>query len=361
MRWVYKKSKKGDKIQVWALEIEANKFRSHEGFEGGQITVGDWTICEGKNIGKKNETSPIQQAEAEARSRYQKKIDKGYSYDKENCDRPFEVTLAHGFGSYGNDIKYPVLVSPKLDGIRCYYKNGKLFTRAHKEIVSCPHISKEIEKYNDWKDKIIDGELYSHSLKEDFNKIISLTRKTKPTQEDLNESQEKIIFNIFDFVGDESYLERYNKIKHSFLKENECLQFVPHYLANDEQYILDLHEQFKSNGYEGSMIRWGNVSYQNGRTKYLLKLKDFDEAEFLVVGMLEGRGKRAGTLAKWVVDLGGGKTCEVNPTGSDEQNLKFWLDKDNLIGKVFITVKFQGFTPDGKLRFATFKAIRKNY
>lgn len=360
MKWLYKKSKKGDKLQVWTIEVNGHKFRTHEGFEGGAISISDWTTCEGKNIGRSNETLPDQQALLEAASRYQKKLDKGYSEDKDNCERPFEPTLAHVWQDYEDKVVFPVQVSPKLDGIRCLYRKGKLWTRNGKEIVNCPHIIEELKELGldgyEW-----DGELYNHSLKEDFNKIVSLVKKTKPNTADLQESKKIIQYHIFDYVADNPFDSRYFKLHMLLYCKSNIVVPVPHKMCKTIEELTQTQASCEAAGYEGAMVRWGKEAYHQGRTKYLLKCKKFQDAEFPVIDMQEGRGKREGTLGTWMIQLPDGTTNEVGPTGTASENFAHWRNRHNLIGKAIITVKFQGYTPDGKLRFPTFKAIRKGY
>ena len=61
---LYKRATNG-KINQWTVEVDLNKFRTIAGYHDGVQTESEWTICEGKNIGKKNETTPEQQAKAE--------------------------------------------------------------------------------------------------------------------------------------------------------------------------------------------------------------------------------------------------------------------------------------------------------
>lgn len=355
---LYKEAKKGGKIQVWWLEVEGNKFRSHEGFVDGTISIGSWVTCEGKNIGKANETSPEAQAVLEAAARIQKKKDKGYTEDINSCCRPFEPTLAHVLEDYKDKVTFPALLSWKLDGIRCLYRNGKLYSRNNKEIVSCPHIVKEIEELG-ISHLNLDGELYNHDLKNDFNKIISLTRQTKPTQEDLERAAETIQYHIFDYVAEDDFPTRFNNIKKliEYSPKRKKILFVPHFEVNSWEDVETRNKKNVEWGYEGSMIRWGNDPYHNGRTKYLLKMKTFQDIEAPVVAILEGRGKRADTVGKWVLSLPDGRTFEASPTGTDEENKKIWLDKASFIGKL-ATIKFQDYTPDGIPRFPTFLTIR---
>ncbi len=100
--------------------------------------------------------------------------------------------LAHKYNDYKDKIDFPVLVSPKIDGCRMIATKDGLYTRNGKEYLSCPHISKLLapifEKYPEW---VIDGEIYSHD--NNFEKIVSLVKQSKPTKEDLKASEEIIV------------------------------------------------------------------------------------------------------------------------------------------------------------------------
>jgi DNA ligase-1 len=171
--------------------------------------------------------------------------------------------------------------------------------------------------------------------------------------------------HIFDFVSKSPYPSRYNFIINSFLKEvgqedsfkSYCLMPVIHEEAFNYDKVDDFNSDFIECGYEGSMIRWGLHEYKNGRTKYLLKYKKFQDIEAEVIDILPGRGKRANTVGKWVLRMENGKEFEASPTGKDEENSKIYLDKSNFIGKI-ATIKFQDYTPAGVPRFPTFKGIR---
>ncbi len=76
---LYKRAVNG-KVNEWTVEIENNCFRTISGYTDGVKTTSEWTCCSGKNIGKKNETTPEQQALAEAQAMWTKKLELG-SYE----------------------------------------------------------------------------------------------------------------------------------------------------------------------------------------------------------------------------------------------------------------------------------------
>jgi len=229
----------------------------------------------------------------------------------------------------------------------------KLMTRAGKPIVSCEHLI-----FNFFG---LDGELYNHDLKEDFNKIISLVRKTKPTQEDLDESEKLVQFWIYDYPywKDKVFSERYRMLKSDFnemYQYNKHLKLVPTYQIKSEKELLEYHEKFISEGYEGSIIRMDLGEYENKRSKQLLKYKNWMDNEFTIIDVSPGTGNRANAANTLSVQLSNGVICKPTMTGTEEYMTQVLKDKDRIIG-LQATVKYFGVTPDGNLRFPTVKTI----
>ena len=101
-------------IQTWTIEIDGNKYRTQYGQIDGAIQITEWTLCEGKNSGKKNATSSDDQAVKEAKATWKKKKESGYFENiKDIDDTSFtEPMLAKNYDDYKDDLKYPVLVNP---------------------------------------------------------------------------------------------------------------------------------------------------------------------------------------------------------------------------------------------------------
>ncbi len=345
---LYKKSKDGKKTQYWEIQVNGAAYRTVEGYVGGALTESEWTHTVGKNIGKTNETTPEIQASLEAMSKVTKKIDKGYCNSIDEAARPFGVTLAKKWEDYKNKVEYPVFCAVKLDGLRAYMKDGQLFYRSNKPVLSCQHLE---GKY----DYVLDGELYNHEYKDDFNKIVSLIRKDEPTQE----AAEKIQYHIFDVICDKPFAARIDIIL-DIVDKNPQFVAVDWQAAYNEEEVDMLLHKYLAEGYEGAMIRWGMDGYIQERTNKLLKYKVFvQDSEFEIVEIQDGRGKRENTCAKWVLKTPDGKIFEVNTTGNDQENLERWQNRESFKGKM-ATIKYQSLTPDGIPRFGTFKAIRED-
>ena len=351
---LYKYTTRGQ-IQEWQIFCppDENYYYTVEGIQNGKQTTSEPTFCSGKNIGKSNETTEEQQTLLEAQSKYQKKLDSGYSTDIATSGAKFfEPMLAQDFSKYSKLLfTVRTFIQPKLDGVRASLNNGELLSRKGKPIVSCKHIEHDYFR--------LDGELYNHTLKNNFNKIVSLVRQTKPTESDLLESASIIQYWIYDypFYADKVFSERYELLKKVFRVFPDQFKLVPTYEITSMEELKQYHQKFIEDGYEGSIIRLDLGPYENKRSKQLLKYKDWQDDEFEIIGVLEGSGNRAGCANMLEVKLPTNAECKPTMTGSEDFMREVWANRDKIIGK-FATIKYFGYTEDGSLRFPTVKAIR---
>lgn len=345
---LYKYTEKGQ-IQQWEIIINGGEFHTIEGIKGGKLTTSLPTKCSPKNVGRANETSANDQAIKEAQAKWQKKVDKGYNEVLSAEKKYFEPMLAHTYES-GKSINWEevkegnlkVFVQPKLDGLRCISKDNTLMSRNGKPYVSCPHLYQNTEV-------ILDGELYSHEYKEDFNKIVSLCKKSKPTDEDLKESADKVQHWVYDFPSHEgTFMERYKELEKWNKKHGKGLkiEIVPTFMIKSEKELHAYHKNFLKQGFEGTIIRIDDKQYENKRSKSLLKFKDFIDEEFKIIGYEEGTGGRTGTIGKFILqhDKNPDQTFESNVKGDFEYLREVWKDRETYIGKT-ATVKYFNRTP----------------
>jgi len=335
---LYKYSTTG-KAQQWEIVISGNTFYTIEGQVGGKLTTSLPTVCKGKNIGKANETTDEQQALLEAKAKWQKKVDKGYSEVISTEKKFFEPMLANDAHKSKDLFTKRTFVQPKLDGLRAINQNNTLMSRNGKPYVSTPHL------YQDkW---ILDGELYTHEYKDDFNKIVSLCKKTKPEPEDLKESAEKVQFWCYDIPSvDGPFSKRYEHLKILSLQFGDSFVLVPTYEVKSWDDIKKYHEQFLGEGYEGTIIRIDLGPYENKRSKQLLKYKDFVDEEFKIVGFEEGTGNRVGTIGFFILqhDKNPEQTFKSNIKGDFDFLKQVWQDRQSYIGAT-ATVKYFNRTP----------------
>jgi len=353
------------KIQIWEKEVVDNRHRSHSGIMDGEIVVSEWTVCSGKNVGRTNETSANQQAVSEAKSEWQKKLDKGYKEDINDVDNAsfFEPMLAKTWQDYKDEaLKTGTLfLQPKLDGLRLIANKDGLWTRNGKEFKSIPHIYDALRPLFRYNPKyIFDGEVYADKFNQDFNKICSLAKKTKPTKEDLQEAARSIEYHIYDFpFWDDKFSERYKELKKVLhFSKTPVLQLVETFEATTEQEIIDRYGNFVEEGYEGAMVRL-DTKYEQKRTKNLLKYKEFKDGEYLILDVVEGIGNRSGGAGAIVCKNKDGSKFNSNIKGTREFCKEMLLKKDDYIGKTG-TIKYFNLTVDGVPRFPYFMGLRND-
>jgi DNA ligase-1 len=326
-------------IQEWSIVVDGDSFYTIEGIQGGKLTTSLPTVCTGKNIGRSNETTPEQQAVLEARAKWQKKVDKGYNEILTDEEKFFQPMLANDAKeSKDLDFKKRTFVQPKLDGLRADNEGNKLMSRNGKPYVACPHLYQDKTR--------LDGELYTHEYKDDFNKIVSLCKKAKPTDDELAESARKVEMWVYDFPNHNGpFSERYSALaKHIASNPQRGIVIVPTYEVFSWDDVRKYHEQFLAEGYEGTIIRIDLGPYENKRSKQLLKYKDFVDAEFKIVGYEEGIGGRTGTIGFFVMEDADGKQFKSNVKGNFDYLKQVWKDRDTYIGKS-ATVKYFNLTP----------------
>jgi DNA ligase-1 len=375
---LYKKSSTG-KIEQWEIEVGpatdgigstgCGVITTRFGEVGGKIQTTTDTIKSGKNIGKKNETTPFQQAQAEAQSKFEKKLKSGYVRTIEEAtagivdsliEGGIDPMLAHSYDKSGDKIRFPCAAQPKLDGIRCIAIKKKdsvtLWTRKRKPITSCPHIIEHIkESFSGY--GILDGELYNHDLKADFEKITSVVRKEEPSEDSL-----LVQFHIYDgfpFDGEKLTFEQRNLYLGDNVEETEYLRLVGTYGVSDEIGVSAIFEHCRERGYEGAMLRNQHGPYENKRSYHLQKVKEFEDAEFEIVGVEEGRGKLAGLVGAFVCKTDDGTEFRVKPSGDQSATADYLQNPDKVIGRL-LTVQFQGLTGTNKVpRFPVGLRIRE--
>ena len=373
---LYKRTATGA-TQTWEIEVQDNKYRTTSGQIDGIKTTNKWTSCKGKNAGKANATTDAEQALKEAHAKHQKKLERDYNLSIDGIGEKqfYDPMLAQDFKNKNRNkdvydslqSKTKVFSQPKLDGIRCIATKDGLFTRNGKEITAVPHIAKELQKlFVEYPDAVLDGELYNHAYKDDFNKIVHLVRKQNLTKEHLVESEKMIQYHIYDVpqIGtlDEQslYSDRIGMLKTQGvpkkLRWSSAIAIVDTTLVKDEKHLDELYSDYTLAGYEGQMVRIDGP-YENKRSAKLLKRKDFIDEEYTILGWNEGKGNRTGTIGNFLFKNKNGKEFTSNIKGTFEYLTGLFHKVEGLIGQK-ATVKYFNLTPDGVPRFPIVIAIR---
>ena len=352
---LFKRDTKG-KLRVWYAETgsdgERDGWRTVAGLEDGKKVTSEWTYVEEKNVGRSNATTLGVQANTEMLAEYQKKRDRGYFDNVEDVDTfdKFKPMLAEKFDDVTPDWSRGYVYSqPKLDGIRCIARKDGLWTRSGKEIVAVPHVVESLKSFFDkYPNVIVDGELYNHELKDDFNSITSMVRKTKLKPEDLQKSKELVQYHVYDmyFIDDKALPFRKRELLR-WQVASEFVKVVPTMQVNEPSSIDTLYVSYLEHGYEGQMVRM-DTPYENKRTKNLLKRKEFLTDEFEVVQMLEGQGNWQGCIKHFVLKLNEEKNFQAGVRGTMD-DLRVLL----LSAKTpdWVTLRYFTPTPDGVPRF----------
>jgi len=286
--------------------------------------------------------------------------------------------LAYPVSDKPIDYTKLVFMQPKLDGVRCViqYENRTLknvddlsgqltenvvvaYSRTGKEWKNIDHILQSLEPFFQANPNVIlDGELYNHALRDDFEKIISCVRKQKPTAIDRAESRKLVQFHCYDIVEESVEFKYRNKWLQTFLKPTYGIKLVATEYVVDEEDAGMLHELCLENGYEGSILRT-NDTYQCKRSYSLRKFKDFHDAEAVITDWVEGKGKRKGTIGKFMAIDADGNTFGMPVMDNFKKLQTMFKEMQGWVGKQATFTYFER-TKAGSYRHPLFKAIR-NY
>ena len=361
---LYKSDTKG-KTRVWWLEYTDEAYRTHSGILDGKIVTSGWKYPEQKNVGKANETSIEQQVLNEVAALVEKQTNQG-KYHRELEDTALgakflEPMLAHKYDPKKTAVPAAGFVSqPKLDGIRCLVKrDGTMQSRAGKPLLSAPHVALQLASWFETHPGVLalDGELYNHDLKADFEKIVSLARKAKPNGDDLAESAEKIQFHVYDVITKDPlpYIPTQDGVsRQSVIADLEgkffSVKVVPSVIVLTRDEIEAKLGEYLELGYEGGMLRTRNDHYEHKRSKSLLKHKEFIDEEVEILEIIEGVGNWAGYAKAVRIKRANGVVQQSGMRGTQDYAAYLLRNADRLKGTQG-TVRAQGETADGKLRF----------
>ena len=361
------------KTKVWSIEVRHQDGNgvivTTHGQQDGKMQINEKIISEGKNVGKKNETTPFDQAVSEARAAWTKKRESNYTPidEAEEDDEDDEVgggrgkgmdetvplpMLAHDYNKRGKSIQFPCFVQKKFDGTRCVAVPQKgLFSRNRKSYSHLDHIKEEINKLPP--NMVLDGELYSDTLT--FQEIVGLVKKETLKAGD-QEKQLQIQFHVYDLINEAPYVQRYANLQLLFRRYKfKHLVLVKTENCESEEKMKEMHAEYVAEGYEGIMLRNKEGLYSNARSAHLQKYKEFFDTEAKIVGFKSGEGLDQNCII-WILEYQG-KTFSCRPRGTREERMEQFKNGSDYIGKL-MTVRYQELTDDGLLRFPVAICIR---
>lgn len=314
-------------------------------------------LIEAKNVGRSNETTPLDQAISEINAGAQIKVDKLY-VDEATLNggsveaaigeqRPLPM-LAHDFKKRGKNVEYPLYVQPKLDGTRMVSDGRIGWSRMGKDYI--PEVIAHLKVENVIQP--LDGELMIPHEDASFQESIRAIKKYRP------ETSEKLVYYVYDMIAEGlSFEDRWRNLQtlaHSFPPSVRLAETL---LVNSEEEMRAAYARFMLEGYEGLMIRSRQGQYKKkDRSPDLLKFKEMETDEFEIVGFTQGRGKDEGTII-FSCRTPAGNTFQVRPKGTDEYRRDMYANGAEIVGKQ-LTVQYQNLSDDGIPRFPVGIAIR---
>jgi len=276
--------------------------------------------------------------------------------------------LAYPVSDKPIDYTKPVFMQPKLDGVRCIIQYERVtplqtgpvaYSRTGKQWRNIDHILQSLEPFFEANpDVTLDGELYNHALKDDFEKIISCVRKQKPTAIDRAESRRLVQFHCYDIVDETMPFDKRYKFVFDNLRDAYGVRTVVTQAIAAESLSKVVHQQNLDAGYEGSILRT-NDTYQCKRSHSLRKFKDFHDAEATLTSWVEGKGKRKGTIGKFMAIDADGNEFGMPVMDNFKKLQTMFKEMQDWVGQEATFTYFER-TKANSYRHPLFKAIR-NY
>lgn len=353
---LYKKDRKG-RVRTWTAYVSpmpdgSAVLGTSAGLLGGKMTIQEITITEGKNIGRSNETTPLEQAHKEAAALVQFKLNRDRMAETLIDDDEIHPAQAQYYNKYAHKLPEIVIAQPKLNGIRAFIRkiDGEIFVFS-KRGVRYPVMEAKFGQYLKvmmQDGEILDGEFYIHGVA--LRLISSAVKK-------LGTLTPQVEFHVFDIPSLKMKAEDRLRIVyerfHNTATRGAQIMVVPSEKINKANCLVYRRRQ-EDLGFEGAMYRDPDGEYEGGVRGYtIMKDKDEFDSEFLCIDTTtdrEGQG-----LLICVMDNGG--TFEVRMTGPDYVRADIVQHPENWKGKM-ITVKYNDVLDSGIPQFARGIAVR---
>lgn len=348
------------KTLMWQIEVNDTGYRTITGLKDGKRIISEWTICEPTNIGRSNYRDIKEQAIFEAEAKWKKKQDQeGYHIlesDINNKSLFVEPMLAQKYKDHKDYVTFPTMLDRKYNGMRQITTKDGAFSRKGKVIISAPHITDILKPlFAIYPNMVLDGELYNHEYRYKLNELLSIVKRSKPTKEDIKNSERLVKYYVYDGYGfdniteDTPCIER-RKALQKLLEGINFIVPVEFFTPLTEIDMGSLYRSFIEDGYEGSIIRNPNGKYHHRRHKDLLKFKPEDDDEAIIIAVHEGKGNWSG-CAKTVTLLWKGREVDATFKCPYERAQRILQTKNVWIGKE-VTFKYFGLTGKGLPNYA---------
>lgn len=340
---------KTGKISEWEISVQLiddlPTIVTQFGYSDGVKQTAILKVTSGKNLGRSNQTTPWQQAVADAKSKWEKKQLENY---RPTLDDEIKILpmLAHKYADHAKKVTWPCYIQPKLNGVRCLAHitdNGvEYYSRKGKRYETLNHWTETLQNLFP-SGTILDGEAFSPYL--NFQEIVRRVKRVKTSRFDIESTP--LEYWIYDIIADRPFSERTEFIKQTLPQSNvEDIVRCPTRKIENENQLKSNHQDYIQHGFEGSIIRNSSGLYRpNYRSYDLLKHKDFLDKEFEIVGGRSAAGRDEGTVV-FECAMSNGKTFSVRPKGTWEQRKEYLDNLDRYIGQA-LTVRYQETSEDG--------------
>jgi hypothetical protein len=326
----------------------------------GKLTATAPHTCLPKNSGKQNETTGAAQAEKEAKAVFKKKLKRGYVINLTDVDTGgFEKPMkGDKWVDREEEVVFPVTYQDKINGVNFRIKAEKVISTGGELFYTVPHIIKSLAPlFKQYPSLVLMGEGYNPKAEflHQITEILTVVKKPKDLNAEFLARSKAVtqcwLFDGYGFNGiteTTPWLERWAAVN-KLVKGYDYVYMLPYKTANSKEELLAALAENKARGGEGLMIRWGACPIKHGKSKYLLKLKHWEDAEFEILDVLEGNADWVGCaktlvmkLAKPTKDRDGNvvNTFNSNIEGDEPYLRQFIKDKANKIGKL-ITIRYQ--------------------
>jgi len=366
---LYKIDSNGN-ILVWEIWTSKGSVHTRHGRLDGQQQH-DYYLAEAKNIGKANFRDEETQAIEEAKSKWEKQVKYNQYFISIDEAKASTKTImpsggikpmkAHKWEDYKHKLEYPLYVQPKIDGQRCIAvciktTDGRnevlieLYSSSGRPINGLMHIKRELVGIME-PGEIWDGELYKYGMP--LNQILSITRsEVNPKNIKLQEQIKYYVFDAIQICSQDKFspfTQRYVALYNRLIAYNRThVKGVITHLVINENEANEYYMKFIEQGYEGIMYRMRNMIYENvkKRSYEIQKRKGFQEEEFKILDVIEGKGRAAGLAVNFKCQLPNGETFDPSINGTEAyrielfNNHKLWKNK-------YATVRFLNYSEYG--------------